>query len=245
MKNSKKFSLISGIVFCLAIVEECCACGGCYRNFLWNKTPIYLSIFFAAMGYGVIVYVIFWILRIFRFKICVVSLVIFLVLSYISYFISAECMLGPPSFITSTALLYIAPWLLFFFGSPGDGSKIINKKTRFPLLLIPAFIIVSLVIGLQWQSKVNKYFDDNLIEMLEYRTSLPLNYAAMKKLMAIENKDAQAEYLVDLERIATDKRSYHHNGFCAAQILAKWQGKDAIPIEFELLLLREKTQSIG
>ena len=220
----KRLSLISAVLIWLTIVEECLACGYCYTAYVWNKNPIYLGVFFVALCYGIIVFIIFGVLRLFTFKKYALSFLIFLLLSYILYFFSTQAMLGPPGFITATFVCFLVPLILYIVPTLNNQVNKIHIAKKLSFILLPIFIASSLAVGHYWQNKADKYFDEHLIEMLKMK-SVAIRYSVMSKLISIEDKNEQEKYIAEIKQIVTTRT----NSDIALKILVKWQGIEAIP----------------
>jgi len=224
--KQKNLCPFSAVLICLTIVEECLACGHCYTAFVWNKNPIYLGVFFVALCYGIIVFLFFGVLRLFKFKKYALSFLIFLLLSYIFYFISTEGMLGPPGFITATVVCFLVPLILYFKPMLKNHVNKIPMAKKISFILLPIFIALSLAVGHYWQNKADKYFDEHLIEMLKIQ-SVSIGHTVMTKLISIEDKNEQGKYIAEIKQIVTTGPQYSRS--FALKVLVKWQGIDAIP----------------
>ncbi|MHC4738053.1 MAG: hypothetical protein ACYS9Y_04020 [Planctomycetota bacterium] len=222
----KNLSLSSAFLICLTIVEDCLACGHCYTAFVWNKNPIYLGLFFVALCYGIIVFFVFGVLRLFKFKKYVLSFLIFLLLSHIFYFISTECMLGPPGFITATVFCFLVPLILYFKPILKNHVNKTPMAKKISFILLPIFVALSLAVGYYWQNKADKYFDKHLIEMLKIK-SVSIGHSVMTKLISIEDKNEQEKYIAEIKQIVETGPNYSTP--FALNVLVEWQGIDATP----------------
>lgn len=235
MKNIKipKFILSASVILSLLFIENSYACGHCCRAYIWNKSPFILGVFLVAVCYGSSIYLIYAITRFVPWMRFVGSFLLFVIVSYFFYFFATEGMLVYFAFVPGMIFCYsIPPWRLYRLAMLKNKTPVnsVKKARKLSFILIPVFIVFSLIFSAVWQKKTDKYFDSNLIEMLNIK-SVSVCYIAAEKLLAIEESDERDEYIVELRSLSETGSSPGDD--YARKVLAAWGDANSIEVPAE------------